>query len=218
MLFSHLARADSLREISNGLLCCNGKVRHLGIKAAPKRSTLAYANEHRSADLYEEYFWNQLQHFRSMNMLGKNGKRFKFKNKLFLFDSTTISLCLSLFPWADYRQTKGGVEVHVLLDQSDYMPSFVTITDAKIHDSAISKTLNLKPGSIIAADRGYLGFEQFNKWNRSKIFFVTRMKDNIGYKTIIHCCGAHGSNVRSDDEIILTGINTKNKIQRISVW
>ena len=97
MLFSHLARADSLREITNGLLCCNGKVKHLGIKSAPKRSTLAYANEHRNADLYEEYFWNQLQHFRSMNMLGTSGKQFKFKNKLFLFDSTTISLCLSLF-------------------------------------------------------------------------------------------------------------------------
>ena len=69
MIFSHLARADSLREITNGLLCCNGKVKHLGIKAAPKRSTLAYANEHRNADLYEEYFWKQLQHFRTRNML-----------------------------------------------------------------------------------------------------------------------------------------------------
>jgi hypothetical protein len=69
MVFSHLARADLLREITNGLLCCNGKVKHLRIKAAPKRSTLAYANEQRSADLYEEYFWKQLQHFRSRNML-----------------------------------------------------------------------------------------------------------------------------------------------------
>ena len=144
----------STEYATNGLLCCNGKVKHLGIKSAPKRSTLAYANEHRNADLYEEYFWNQLQHFRSMNMLGTSGKQFKFKNKLFLFDSTTISLCLSLFQWADYRQTKGGVKVHVLLDQSDYMPAFVTITEAKVHDSTISKTLNLKPGSIIAADRG----------------------------------------------------------------
>ena len=222
MIFSHLARADSLREITNGLLCCNGKVKHLGIKAAPKRSTLAYANEHRNADLYEEYFWKQLQHFRSRNMLEKSGKKFKFKNKLFLFDSTTISLCLSLFPWADYRQTKGGVKVHVLLDQSDYMPSFITITDAKIHDSAVSKTLNLKPGSIIAADRGYLDFEQFSRWNKSKIFFVTRMKDNICYKTVIHGCGAYGSNVRSDDEIILTGINTKikypKKLRLVTVW
>ena len=222
MLFSHLARADSLREITNGLLCCNGKVKHLGIKSAPKRSTLAYANEHRNADLYEEYFWNQLQHFRSMNMLGTSGKQFKFKNKLFLFDSTTISLCLSLFQWADYRQTKGGVKVHVLLDQSDYMPAFVTITEAKVHDSTISKTLNLKPRSIIAADRGYLDFEQFNKWNTSKIFFVTRMKENIGYKTIIHGCGTHGSNVCSDDEIILTGINTKikypKKLRLVTVW
>ncbi len=96
------------------------------------------------------------------------------------------------------------------------------ITDAKTHDSAISKTLDLKPGSIIAADRGYLDFEQFSKWNRSKIFFVTRMKDKICYKTIIHGCGAYGSNVRSDDEIILTGINTKSKypkkLRLVTVW
>ncbi|MGI6431502.1 MAG: transposase [Synergistaceae bacterium] len=103
-------------------------------------------------------------------MLEKSGKKFKFKNKLFLFDSTTISLCLSLFPWADYWQTKGGVKVHVLLDQSDYMPSFITITDAKIHDSAVSKTLNLKPGSIVAADRGYLDFEQFSRVEQKQDF------------------------------------------------
>jgi len=84
MIFSPLARADSLREITKGLLCCNGKVKHLGIKAAPKRSTLAYANEHRSADLHEEYFWKQIQHFRSRNMLESSRKKFKFKNNLFL--------------------------------------------------------------------------------------------------------------------------------------
>ena len=222
MVFSHLARADSLREISNGLLCCTGKVKHLGIKTAPKRSTLSYANEHRSADLYEEYFWKLLQHFRSMNMLESSKKKFQFKNKLFLFDSTTISLCLSLFPWANYRQTKGGVKVHVLLDQSDYMPSFVTITDAKIHDSAISKTLNLKPGSIIAADRGYLDFDQFSRWNKNGIFFVTRMKDNIRYQTSLHVIGPYKSNVRSDDEIELTGINTRTKypkkLRLVTVW
>jgi len=133
MFFSHLARVDSLREISNGLLCCTGKVKHLGIKTMPKRSTLVYANEHRSTGLYEDYFWKLLQHFRSMKMLNSSKKKFKFKNKLFLFDSTTISLCLSLFPWANYRQTKGGVKVHVLLEQSDYIPSFVMITDEKEH-------------------------------------------------------------------------------------
>jgi IS4 transposase len=136
--------------------------------------------------------------------------------------ATAISLCLSLFPWADYRQTKGGVKVHVLLDQSDYMPSFVTITNAKVHDSAISKTLNLKPGSTIAADRRYLDFEQFNKWNTSKIFFVSRMKDNICYKTIIQGGGIYKSNVRSDDEIILTGTMTKmkypKKLRLVTIW
>ena len=134
-----------------------------------------------------------------MKMLESSKKKFKFKNKLFLFDSTTISLCLSLFPWANYRQTKGGIKVHVLLDQSDYMPSFVTITHAKEHDSTISKTLNLRPGLIIAADRGYLDFDQFNRWNKSGIFFVTRMKDKIQYQTTLHGIGPYKSNVRSND-------------------
>lgn len=155
-------------------------------------------------------------------MLESSGKKFKFKNKLFLFDPTTISLCLSLFPWADYRQTKCGVKVDVLLDQSDYMPSFITVTEAKIHDSAISKTLDLIPGPIIAADRGYLDFEQFSRWNKSKIFFVSRMKDNICYKTVIHGCGAHVSYVRSEDEIVLTGIKTKfkypKKLRLVTIW
>lgn len=102
------------------------------------------------------------------------------------------------------------------------MPSFVTITNAKVHDSAISKTLNLKPGSTIAADRRYLDFEQFNKWNTSKIFFVSRMKDNICYKTIIQGGGIYKSNVRSDDEIILTGTMTKmkypKKLRLVTIW
>ena len=114
-----------------------------------------------------------------MKMLENSKKKFKFKNKLLLFDSTTISLCPSLFPWVNYRQTKSGVKVHVLLDQSDYMPSLVTITNAKKHDTTTSKTLSLKPGLITASDRGYLGFDQFSRYNNSGIFFVTRMKGKV---------------------------------------
>ena len=126
MLFCHLAGADSLREIVNGLSCCNGKLVHLGIKEPPRRSTLSYANNHRKAELFEELFWRLSDHFRSTGSMGCRKKKFRFKNKLLSFDSTTISLCLSLFPWAEFRRAKGGVKVHVLLDHDDYMPSFVS--------------------------------------------------------------------------------------------
>ena len=98
MLFCHLAKADSLREIVNGLACCNGKMSHIGLKKAPSRSTLSYANAHRPAALFEDLFWTLNNHFRSTTGLGHRKTKFRFKNKLFSFDSTTISLCLSLFP------------------------------------------------------------------------------------------------------------------------
>ena len=119
MLFCHLGRADSLREICNGLACCMGKMTHLGISKAPNKSTLSYANANRPAELYEDLFWAASGRLRSKGGLGRRKKKFRFKNKLLSLDSTTISLCLSLFPWASYRRAKGGVKVHVLLDHDD---------------------------------------------------------------------------------------------------
>ncbi len=130
MMFCQLARADSLREICGGLSCCLGKLTHLGVGRAPKRSTLSYANGHRPAALYEALFWSALERFRAQGGLGGGKTRFRFKNKLLSLDSTTISLCLSLFPWAEFRRAKGGVKVHVMFDHADYMPSFVLISKA----------------------------------------------------------------------------------------
>ncbi len=121
MLFCHLGRADSLREICGGLACCLGKLTHLGISRAPNKSTLSYANEHRPAELFEELFWETLERMRQQGQLGKRKKKFRFRNQLLSLDSTTISLCLSLFPRASFRRAKGGVKVHVLLDHSDYL-------------------------------------------------------------------------------------------------
>jgi len=137
MLFCQLAHADSLREICNGLRCCEGKLRHLGIDQAPNKSTLSYANEHRDAGLYEKLFYDTYQRFRVQGGLGNTKHRFRFKNKLLSLDSTTVSLCLRLFPWAKFRRAKGGVKVHVLLDHDHYMPSFVNITEAQYADSAL---------------------------------------------------------------------------------
>jgi len=108
MLFCQLAHADSLREICNGLGCCLGKLVHLGITKAPNKSTLSYANEHRPAKLYEDLFYTALQRFRDEGGLGPRKKKFRFKNKLLSLDSTTISLCLELFPWPSFAEPKAA--------------------------------------------------------------------------------------------------------------
>jgi len=211
MLFCHLAGADSLREIVNGLSCCNGKLVHLGIKEPLRRSTLSYANNHRKAELFEELFWRLSDHFRSTGSMGCRKKKFRFKNKLLSFDSTTISLCLSLFPWAEFRRAKGGVKVHVLLDHDDYMPSFVSITEAKTHDSRMSKELVLKPGSIVALDRGYVDFGRFRAWTDQGVFFVTRMKDNCVYTVKEVRTLPRNKHVLSDEIVRLTGTGMEER-------
>ena len=176
-----------------------------GFKNPPKRSTLSYANNHRPAKLFEDLFWKLSGHFRSVSSLGCRKSKFRFKNKLMSFDSTTISLYLSLFPWANFRRSKGGVKVHVLLDHDDYMPSFVAVTDAKTHDSRIAKELFLKPGSVVAFDRGYVDFAQFRSWTEQGVFFVTRMKDNAVYAVDEVRMPPKRRNVVSDEIVHLTG-------------
>ncbi len=222
MMFCHLAHADSLREICGGLSCCLGKLRHLGIARSPKKSTLSYANEHTPAQLYEDLFWTLMSRFRAAGAMGCRKKRFRFKNKLLSFDSTTISLCLTLFPWASFRRAKGGVKVHVLLDHDDYMPSFVYISEARRHDRTIAKLLNLTPGSIVAFDRAYNDYALFGHWTAAGIFFVTRMKDNAVYQVIEERKLPANRSIRADQIIRLTGARAEEKcphpLRRVVVW
>ena len=135
MLFCHFAKADSLREICTGLSCCLGKLQHLGLKDGPKRSTLSYANAHRPAEVFEALLGSMLDRFRNQGRLGPGRKtKFRFKNKLMSLDSSTITLCLAVFPWATFRRSKGGVKLHVLLDHDDYMPSFAVLSNARQAD------------------------------------------------------------------------------------
>jgi len=161
MMFCQLAHADSLREICNGLACGEGKLVHLGITNAPNKSTLSYANEHRPAALFQDLFYTALNRFRAQAGLGARKGKFRFKNKLLSLDSTTISLCLELFPWAKFRRAKGGVKAHVLLDHDDYQPSFVLVTEARTSDVRVAQGLDLNPDSIVAFDRGYNDYALF---------------------------------------------------------
>jgi hypothetical protein len=222
MLFCQLAHADSLREICNGLGCCLGKLVHLGIVKAPNKSTLSYANEHRPAQLYEDLFYTALNRFRDEEGLGQRKKKFRFKNKLLSLDSTTISLCLKLFPWAKFRRAKGGVKAHVLLDHDDYLPRYVLITEAKRSDVKMADAFTLNAGSIVAMDRGYNDYGLFFKWTTEEIYFVTRLKENAVYEVVEELAVPQGRNIRSDQLIRLTGVQAQKDcpclLRRVLVW
>ena len=222
MTFCQLAHADSLREICNGLACSEGKLVHLGITGAPNKSTLSYANEHRPAALFENLFYTSLNRFREQQGMGARKAKFRFKNKLLSLDSTTISLCLDLFPWAQFRRAKGGVKAHVLLDHDDYLPSYVLITEAKKSDVRIAQSLDLNAGSIVAIDRGYCDYALFGKWDSSGVFFVTRLKDNAAYEVVESAMGPLPCNILADELIRFTSAKAvkdyPHAIRRVVVW
>jgi hypothetical protein len=179
MLFAQLARAHSLREICGGLASCEGKLAHLGA-AAPRRSTLAYANAHRPWRLYQTVFYQVLARCRDV----AGTKPFRFKNKLLSLDATVIDLCAEMFPWAAFRRTKGAVKLHFTLDHDGYLPTFLVITDGLRHDAPVAREQTFSPGTVLVFDKGYTDFAWFATLTAAGIFFVTRLKRNADYTVI----------------------------------
>jgi len=182
MLFCHLADAKSLREISYGLQSCVGKLNHLGMKQAPKRSTLSYANKNRSWELFERIFYQLLE--RCSSAAPGKKRKFRFKNELLSLDASNIEMCLSVFDWAKYRKTKGAIKLHTLLDHNGYLPRYIRITDGKTHEINIAHEIKLPAGSIVAMDRGYTDYGLFEKWDQKGIYFVIRLKANAQYEIV----------------------------------
>lgn len=193
MVFCQLGRAQSLREIEQGLASAEGRLQHLGITEAPKRSTLAYANAHRPWELYEATFQQLFARCRAE----APGHRFKFKSKLFSLDSTTIDLCAAVFDWAKFRRTKGAVKLHLLLDHDGHLPRYALITDGKRTDIDIGRDIELPAGSIVVFDRGYNDYLWFTELTLFDVGFVTRMKDSAAYE-VIETREPKGKGVRSD--------------------
>lgn len=193
MVFCQLGRAQSLREIEQGLASAEGRLQHLGMTEAPKRSTLAYANAHRPWELYEATFHQLFARCRSE----APGHRFKFKSKLFSLDSTTIDLCAAVFDWAKFRRTKGAVKLHLLLDHDGHLPRYALITDGKRTDIDIGRNIELPAGSIVVFDRGYNDYLWFTELTLFDVGFVTRMKDSAAYE-VIETREPKGKGVRSD--------------------
>ena len=219
MLFCQLAQAKSLREICGGLACCMGKLRHLGMKKAPNKSTLSYANANRPWQMYQDLFYKTLDVCK-VAMPGK--RRFRFKNKLLSLDSSTIALCLALFPWAKFRRTKGAVKLHLLLDHDGYLPTYAYISNGKKHDVTVARQVPLSPHSIVTMDRGYNDYGLFAHWTKNDIFFVTRLKANADYTVIEERPVPKNRNIL-DDQLIQFNGNTAFKkcpyiLRRVAVW
>src|SRR5438067_585859 len=211
MLFCQLGRAHSLREICGGLASCEGKLRHLGVLKSPKKSTLAYANEHRPWQLYRAVFGQMFNKAQALAEHQGGKKKFRFKNKLVSLDSSVIDLCLSLYDWAKFRRTKGAVKLHLLLDHDGYLPCFGVITDGGVHDVKVAQQLSFAPGTVVVDDRGYNDYGLFGRWTAQGVFFVTRLKDNAQYEVVEAHAPPQNRGILCDQTIRLTGLGAQEK-------
>lgn len=218
MLFCQLGSADSLREICGGLSTALGRMVHLGLREAPKRSTLAYANSHRPWQVYQSIFEQLLG--RCQMLAGEQRRPFRFKNPLRLMDSTVIDLCLEVFDWAKYRRTKGAIKLHLQLQDRGCLPCWALVTEGRTADVRVAQGLSFDPGTIVVMDRGYTDYTMFGRWAAQGVFFVTRMKANADYEVVHHIPGGNGV-FRGEEWIRLTGAaarGCKYVLRRIHIW
>lgn len=202
---AQLSGRSSLRDIVSNLGAQMSKLYHLGITSV-SRSSLARVNEQQPYALYEALFNKLLS--RCQGLAPKHG--FRFKNKLYSLDASTIDLCLSIFPWATFRTTKGAVKLHVGLDHSGYLPVFVTVTEGKVHDVTVGRTLKLPKESLVVFDRGYTDYTWYNQLNSNGIYFVTRQKTNATYDVIERRAISKKLGLTSDQTIKIKGSKANN--------
>ena len=183
LLYAQGKGLKSLRDINSSLSNYQNRWYHLGLKSVA-RSTLSDAMNLRSSEIFEDFFYAFLGKCQSLSP----NHRFRFKNPLYAMDSTTISLCLSMFPWAKFRRRKGALKIHTLLDHQGCLPSFISISDGRCHDINIVKQPQhnfpaLEPDSIIVIDKAYIDYQWLFSLEKQGVFFVTRAKENIKCRT-----------------------------------
>lgn len=206
MLFCHLGRAHSLREICGGLASCEGKLTHLGAQR-PARATLAYANAHRPHALFEAVFYQLLDRCRTV----AKPRKFRFKNKLLSIDATLIELCAEVFRWAPYQRTKGAIKLHFTLDHDGYLPTIMVMTDGNRNEIPVARQWRFLPGSIVVFDRGYWNYGWFQQLTDAGVYFVTRPRTNAVYETVESRPIPQGRRVIADEWIRLTGSRGRDR-------
>ncbi|MFH1196556.1 MAG: IS4 family transposase [bacterium] len=224
MIFCHLSKAQSIREITNGLLSASGNLNHIGIQGkCPSRSSLSYLNEHRDWRMFRELYFLLKEDMQNNKYLRRN-KFKRIKRKIYMLDSTIISLCLKVFDWAKYRQEKGAIKLHTLLDYDGCMPSYLFMTEGRQADVKHAHYMLLPKKSVVVADRGYQDFSMLNDWNKSDIYFVIRLKKSINHEMIkeLPLSKNDNPNILKDELITLTEDESKehypNSIRRVAVY
>jgi hypothetical protein len=205
MSFAQLTGRESLRDIENCLTAFSNKLYHSGIKQPISRSTLADANEKRDWRIYADFAQVLIKKARPLYFDDKEF-RLDLDNMVYAFDSTTIDLCLSLYPWAKFHHQKGAVKMHTLLDLRGSIPIFVDITEGAVHDINSLDKMPVEPGSYYIMDKGYVDFHRlYTLIHQCRAFYVSRAKDNIRYKAISSSEVDKTSGIISDQLVRLTG-------------
>lgn len=202
MAFAQLTYRESLRDIEACLRAQSKKNYHMGIRNKVSRSTLAEANEMRDWHIYADFAQHMISIARKLYQ--KEPLAVELKNTVYALDATTIDLCLSIFPWAHFRETKGAVRLHTLLDMRGNIPSFIHITDGKIHEVNVLDILPLEAGAFYIMDRGYLDFSRLHAITWASAFFVIRAKSNLRSRRIYSHPVDKPTGVVCDQSILLT--------------
>ena len=203
---AQLSGRNGLRDIVENISAQMHRLYHLG-SAKLSRSNLSRINENKPYGLYEALFAKLFHRCRGMTP----GHNFRFNNPLYSLDASTIDLCLSVFPWADFRTTKGAVKLHVGLNHKGHLPEFVTVTNGKVGDVTVGRTINFPKGSIVAIDRGYNDYAWYNQLTNKGIFFVTRLKSNAKTRVLKRHSVIKSKGLTSDQTIEFTGTLTAKK-------
>jgi len=206
MAFAQLTYRESLRDIEVCLRGNQSKLYHMGIRSRISRSTLADANENRDWRIYADFA--QILISIAKDLYAKDDFGINLQAEVYALDSTTIDLCLSLFPWARFRKTKGAVKLHTLLNLRGSIPEFIHISDGKLHDVNVLDILIVQPGSFYLMDRGYLDFARLYTIQQASAFFVTRSKRNFQFRRRYSHPVDKSTGLRCDQTIITTGVDT----------
>jgi len=220
VLFGQMGGARWLREIVGGLAASEGKLKHLGVEEAPKRSSLAYANEHRPWQVYKTVFEGMVGLCQVEARAKK--KKFRFNHPLVSLDSTVIPVCLSTFEWATYTRTKGAVKPHLVLDNATFLPRFAVITDGKKADVTVARQMEFAPGTMLVMDRAYEDHAWWRWLTAKRVRFVTRLKDCTGYiiQSVREVPALHAGTILRDEEVTLCSeenLESPTRLRRIEI-
>ena len=220
MAFAQLTYRESLRDIECCLRSMQKKLYHMGIRGKVSRSTLADANENRDWRIYCDFAQALIQEARQL--YSNDDFSLELNETVYALDASTIDLCLSLFPWARFRRSKAAIKLHTLLDLRGNIPSFISITDGKVHDVNILDELIPEPGSIYLMDRGYLDFDRLYRLHQNFAFFVTRKKINTRLRRVYSAEVDKTTGLKCDQVIMLTGFYARKsypeKLRRVKYY